>query len=266
MAHEPNDRGWVKDFYDSALEWWGVSWYEGENLEPRLRTIAAFAGPGPKRILELAAGPGETAEYLAAAGHQVLALDIAPRNAERLRELAARQGRVRALEGDFMTVDIRERFEAVCVFDSFGFGADAEQRALLRRIASWIDEGGCAIVDVYHPFAPIRAAGTSRELDRLEGIPGSVDMTDYTDYDAVSGRWIDTWEPRADKAAAKAQSIRCYAPADLALLLEGTGLRVAAARYGGREFDFHGSSVSAERLRIDPKVDYSYCVKLVREA
>lgn len=36
-------------------------------------------------------------------------------------------------------------------------------------------------------------------------------------------RWIDEWVPVARPDAARAQSIRCYTPADLLLLLEGTG-------------------------------------------
>jgi SAM-dependent methyltransferase len=263
MLHDPNDREWVKAFYDSAVVWWGDSWYEGENLAPRLALVEAFAGPGPKRILELAAGPGETVGYFAAAGHEILAVDIAPGNARILRSIAARNPKVRALEGDFMTVDIREKFEVVCIFESFGFGTDAEQRALLRRIASWIGEGGCAIVGVYHPYWPMRAAGSAKELDRLEGVPGSVDMTEYTRYDALHGRWIDTWEPRSDKAAARSQSIRLYTPADFALLLEGTGLRVAEARVAGKVFDFFADAVEAESPLLDHPDEYDYAVKLV---
>jgi hypothetical protein len=45
-------------------------------------------------------------------------------------------------------------------------------------------------------------------------------------YDPVHARWIDEWVPEADPGAALAQSVRCYAPPDFALLLEGTGLRL----------------------------------------
>ena len=35
MIYDASDRNWVKTFYDSAAEWWGESWYDGENLPYR---------------------------------------------------------------------------------------------------------------------------------------------------------------------------------------------------------------------------------------
>ncbi len=45
-------------------------------------------------------------------------------------------------------------------------------------------------------------------------------MTERSFYDTVLGRWIDEWEPVGDIAKTRRQSIRCYTPADLLLLLE----------------------------------------------
>lgn len=78
--HHVSDRGWIKAFYDSAAEWWGESWYEGENLQPRLERVERFVGKPPKRLLELGAGTGETAGYLAAAGYRVTAVEISDKN------------------------------------------------------------------------------------------------------------------------------------------------------------------------------------------
>jgi hypothetical protein len=55
-GHRVEDRAWVKEFYDAAVDWWGESWYEGENLKSRLDQVERFAGKAPKKLLELGAG------------------------------------------------------------------------------------------------------------------------------------------------------------------------------------------------------------------
>ncbi len=238
MVHDVNDRAWVKAFYDSAADWWGESWYEGENLPSRLEQVQRFAGKAPKTLLELGAGTGETAAYLAAAGYPITAVDISDKNYALLRKIAAKYPGVTAVQGDFYTVAVSGKFEAVCLFEVFGMGTDTEQRSLLRRIAAeWLAPGGVVLMDVYHPFGPVRMAGTQQSLDRLENVPGSVDMTERSYYDGVLGRWIDEWEPVGAPENTRRQSIRCYTPADLLLLLEGTGLKVVHAEFCGQAFD-----------------------------
>jgi len=113
----------------------------------------------------------------------------------------------------------------VACWETFGLGSDADQRCLLRRIAAeWLAPGGRALVDVYNPARPARDAGTEERLAPLAGVPGSVEMFERCHFDARHCRWIDEWVPVAAPEQALAQSIRCYSPADLALLLEGTGL------------------------------------------
>ena len=129
MAERVEDRSWVSEFYDSAADGWGYSWYEGENLRPRLAKVQRFAGAAPKNLLELGAGTGETAAYLAAAGYTVTAVDISARNYALLSEVAARCPGMTVLRGDFYTVAIPGRFDAVCLFETFGLGADAASGA-----------------------------------------------------------------------------------------------------------------------------------------
>jgi SAM-dependent methyltransferase len=256
----------IRAFYDSAISWWGESWYEGHNLAGRLALIERMAGKGSKRVLDLGAGSGETASYLAARGYKVTAVDASPACAECIRRRAGNEKGLEVYEGDFLSLRVPGTFDAVCLFESFGLGTDSEQRALLSRIAEeWLAPGGCAIVDVYHPYGPTRENGTSIRLDRLEGIPGSVDMTEYTFYDGVEGRWIDLWEPVGNKEASRRQSIRCYTPADLALLLDGTGMRID-------KVEFESKPVALEKASYDPdafmgyKKNYAYQVRLVTES
>jgi hypothetical protein len=49
-------------------------------------------------------------------------------------------------------------------------------------------------------------------------------VTRRYDFDAEGNRMLDRWWPANDPESAVEQSLRCYAPADLTLLLKGTGL------------------------------------------
>ena len=56
-------------------------------------------------------------------------------------------------------------------------------------------------------------------------------------FDADGCRLTDTWWPADDPSAAVTQSLRCYSPADLRLLLQGTGLRLDDLEPGGAVVD-----------------------------
>lgn len=79
MIHQENKRDWIKAFYDSAVEWWGDSWYDGENLQGRLELVQSYGSQTDKRILELGAGIGETAEYLCTHGYSSGEIGPCPR-------------------------------------------------------------------------------------------------------------------------------------------------------------------------------------------
>lgn len=265
MVHLVEDHSWVTEFFDSAVEWWGESWYEGENLKSRLEQVEHFVGKAPQNLLELGAGTGETAAFLAAAGYAVTAIDISERNFTLLSRIANQYPSVTALKGDFLTAVIPGTFDAVCLFETFGMGSDSEQRQLLQRIASeWLTPKGIVIMDVYHSFGPIRKAGSSQFLNRLEHVVGSVDMTERSFYDAVLGRWIDEWEPAGNITNTRRQSIRCYTPADLLLLLEGTGFRIIHAEFTGQAFDPEPTQVSTTSPIQEFEKNYTYSVVLTR--
>jgi hypothetical protein len=200
---------------------------------------------------------------LAAAGFTVTAVDISEGNYALLTKVAAQWPGVTAIKGDFDSVVIPGRFDAVCLFEVFGMGSDAQQRSLLKRIASeWLVPDGVVIMDVYHPYGPIRMAGSSQSLERPENVEGSVDMTERSFYDAVLGRWIDEWEPVGNDAASRKQSIRCYTPADLLLLLEGTGFRIVHAEFAGESFDPAPTRVSTTSPIHEFDKNYAYTVIL----
>jgi len=51
---------------------------------------------------------------------------------------------------------------------------------------------------------------------------------------------LDTWWPGDDESQAVTQSLRCYSPADLRLLLQHTGLTLQSLEPGGAvDYDKH---------------------------
>ena len=186
----------------------------------RADALARLAGPGPHTVLELGAGGGYTAAALAERGHAVTAVEWIAEAASSIRLWTdtVRSGSLRAIEGDFYELPLEERFDVVCYFDGFGIGNDGDQRRLLRRIAGWLEPDGCALIDVMTPWYWAAQAGREDEYD---GIRGRFEF----DGDGCALRYHQ-WPPdREDEAVM--QVIRCYSPADLRLLLEGTGLRLA---------------------------------------
>ena len=118
-------------------------------------------------------------------------------------------------------------------------------------------------MDVYNPAGPARDAGKVWRLPPLLGVPGSVEMFEHCHYDPVQGRWIDEWQPTASPENALAQILRCYTPADLLLLLEGTGLRLKYIEISGQAIDV------ASNMRMTSTTwftkDYNYLVQIVQD-
>ena len=213
---------WAGDFYAKQAVWTGLvpNTELREGSARRADAVARLVGPGVKRILELGAGGGWTAARLADRGHRVVAVELVPALAENARRFVAagRHDRLAVVEGDFYAVAVPGPFDAVCYFDGFGLGADADQRRLLRRIRRWLGPGGCALVDVLVPWYWAARQG---DTYRAGGATGA-----YA-FDADGCRMVDRLWPAGEAGRAVRQSIRCYSPADLRLLLGGTGLALA---------------------------------------
>ncbi|WP_433578397.1 class I SAM-dependent methyltransferase [Nocardia brasiliensis] len=219
---------WVQPFFETAPLWWGPQTVQEKDFQ-RADAIARLGGPGVRRILELGAGSGITAAVTADRGYSVVAVEL---SATRARQAAERvEGRdLRVVEGDFYTVELDGPFDCVVYWNGFGIGTDAEQRTLLRRVSGeWLAPGGRMIVDVFSPWKWARIAG------ELEYDTYTIDLANSNDYDPVAGRFNDRWWPVGREAEALDQFGRCYAPADLLLLLEGTGLTAERMELDGVE-------------------------------
>lgn len=78
-------------------------------------------------------------------------------------------------------------------------------------------------------------------------------------FDPEQSRWIDEWQPFEHPELTLAQTLRCYSPADLMLLLENTGLKIVRLEENGEEI-----MISENKLRKGTSVldDWNYLVLL----
>jgi SAM-dependent methyltransferase len=256
--------GWVKVFYDQASIWWGPDPQPSGVHPARVQTVQRLCGTAPRRILELGAGTGASAAALADAGYDVVGVDLSERTAYAAGLAArARAGSLSVVREDFYTVQLAGRFDIICCWETFGLGADADQRRLLRRMADdWLAPRGSVLMDVYSPFRPAHDAGTEEQLPPLPGVPGSVDMIERCHFDPVHCRWTDEWIPVAEPDKALAQTIRCYSPADLLLLLDGTGLSLRRIEIDGQVLDMAGQAITPSGPLMTA---WSYLAQLMRE-
>ena len=226
---------WVRDFYSTTGRWWGAA--EGRITERdhrRVEELHEHAGRAtPMRVLELGSGYGTTAAALANAGHAVTAVEISDRLDYRVPHDGP--GTVEVVNDDFYAVRLTGRFDAVCYYNGFGIGADADQRRLLKRIADeWLADDGVALIDVYNPFVWARWDGDEehRMPDPSRGY--AYELRERTTFDPVTCTAADTWWDVAHPDQKITQTLRCYTPADLLLLLEGTGLALTSIGATGR--------------------------------
>ncbi len=218
---------WTRDFYAKQAEWSGAYWGEVEERHRRRADwVRTILGEPPRSVLELGAGGGQNAVALAELGYEVLAVEREPilvRHIEKLLQ-GHPEARVKVAEADFYEIDLPEgAFDAVCYWDGFGIGSDGEQRVLLQRIRGWLRSDGVALVDVFTPWHAAKSAGHGGRVGRAVRRYG---------FDGEGCRWVDRWWLE-DTGEVIEQSLRCYSPADLRLLLEGTGLELTGVKPGG---------------------------------
>jgi SAM-dependent methyltransferase len=220
---------WVREFYEKQYAWadWSSRWADppsdDASIAAHVNAVRRMAGAGNKRILELGSGTGHVAVGLANAGHEVVAVELLDELAENTKRLAQRVqgGSLVAICGDFYEVDMPGPFDVVAYFDGFGIGNDADQRRILQRVSSWLTPDGCALIDVFAPWYWAKAAGGTDEFPEGSGVW-------YRDtFDADGSRLVEEMWREGHEQDVVSQSLRCYAPVDVRLLVEGTGLRLA---------------------------------------
>lgn len=208
----------VSEFYTAQSLRFGPSGVLEHHRERARRLDTALAGRVGARVLELGAGAGGTATATAELGYLVTAIELSPLRASFARALSTLPIIV---EGDFYVADLGSGYDAVVYWNGFGMNKDADQRRLLHRVSNeWLTKDGVMILDVFNPAWWARTPNDVRTHPEYKACQ-------QTTFDAEGQRFVDRWWPIDAEHEAISQSIRCYAPCDLELLLEGTGLKLA---------------------------------------
>jgi SAM-dependent methyltransferase len=136
-------------------------------------------------VLELAAGSGRVAVPLAAAGHDVVAVDRDPHMLERARrrwEAAAEAGRgsLELVEADVTDYQPDGRFDLVILAFNSLLLLDREmaQRAALETMARALDGDGAAVIDVWLPGPDDLAIYDGRQV------------LDWVRHDSARKEWV----------------------------------------------------------------------------
>jgi SAM-dependent methyltransferase len=163
----------------------------------------ALAEESGGRVLELCAGSGRIAVPLAAAGHDVTAVDIDADMLARARTAWKRHparkaggGSLTFIESDATLLDLPDRFDLVILaLNSLLLldGRDA-QLAALRVMARHLDNGGRAVVDVWLP--------SRGDLQLYDGRL----MLEWVRRDEATDEWVaKMFEARHDPQSNRAQ-------------------------------------------------------------
>ncbi|WP_433323217.1 class I SAM-dependent methyltransferase [Spirillospora sp. CA-294931] len=227
---------WVRDFYSRTGAWWEKA--DARITDRDLRRVRLLREHGGERgrVLELGSGYGTTAVASAEAGYTVTAIEISDRadqTARLARDLPP--GALTLHKQDFYEAEPDGRFDIVAYWNGFGIGFDADQRRLLDRIATrWLRPDGVALIDVFNPFVWAGWDGDDEHLTPDPEAGYEHELRERTRFDPVTCAAVDTWWDAAAPDQKITQVLRCYTPADLALLLTGTGLTLTGIVVGDR--------------------------------
>src|SRR4051794_4782604 len=116
---------------------------DGADLAGEARLIDAMV-PRGARILDAGCGTGRVGGHLAAAGHDVVGVDLDP---ALIAEATSRHPGPRWQVGDLAALDRPERFDViVCAGNVITFVAPSTRVEILRRFARHLAAGGRAVV------------------------------------------------------------------------------------------------------------------------
>ena len=145
----------------------------------------------PARVLDMCTGPGRHAIELAKRGFAVTGVDRTARYLERARiDAAEARVEVELIRGDARNFTREGAFDAaLCLFTSFGFFDDEDNRTVLRNLAASLRPGGAAIIDVNGKEVLARRF-QPRSWSEGGGVFILEDRKIRSDWSHVDARWI----------------------------------------------------------------------------
>jgi SAM-dependent methyltransferase len=194
-----------------------LGWEEADDADADAAQVVRALGLGaPARVLDVPCGAGRIARRLHALGHAVVGVDATDRFVE-----AARDAGLPTIRADMRTTVVRAgSFDAAfCLWGSFGYFDDEENRLQARALVDAVVPGGRVLLDtlvadtLLPGFVPEAAWSV-----------GDIDVTESRRYLADVKRIETTWTfARDDERAAQVTSVRLYALDELTDLFAACG-------------------------------------------
>jgi len=139
-----------------------AEYYDAEYAGMRMleEDVPFFMGQLPRKrlnILELCAGTGRAAIPLAQAGHRVVGVDYAPDMLELARQkrdsVGLTEKDLTLLKRDVLTLDLRKRFDWVCIFFNtfLAFATLEQQDRVLQAALRHMKPKGRFWIDIFQP-------------------------------------------------------------------------------------------------------------------
>ena len=197
-----------------------------------LHEVLEEYAPG-RRVLDLGCGTGRHSSGLAAHGFQVTGIDVSPSALERARSQHGDEHGLTFVQHDVMTAQPWpvDEVDAVIFVQGLGWGTDADQRRLLRRIHQCLAPDGVLVLDLSNLGSILRNFLATWQIATEHGsfairryyVPATGRIEGWFEHQPVEGAAISLW-----------QSIRVYLTEQVISLVKQCGFTVEAMH---AEFD-----------------------------
>ena len=226
---------WWKVFFDQDyLRIWQQVFTEEANAKQAAELWWMLDLNAGCRLLDAPCGWGRLSRPLALRGAIVLGVD---QSETMLTVAEAQRGEVPQERLRYLSHDLRKSlpesgFDVACnIFSSFGYGTEEEDVATFRTLRGALRPGGRVLVETNH--RDLVCALISRGAKASTRMPDGTVFIDEPDFDAISGVVSLNWYWSGPSGSGeKHAKWRCYTPTQIVALLEGAGLRFAAAYKG----------------------------------
>jgi ubiquinone/menaquinone biosynthesis C-methylase UbiE len=244
-----------------------AEYYDAENARHAMleQDVPFFLGQLPKSrpqsILELAAGTARAAIPMAQAGHRVVGVDYADDMLaiarRKLDAVGLSERELSIVPGDILTLNLRRRFDWVCIFFNtfLGFTSLEDQDRALTAVKRHLKPAGRLWLDIFNPDPGLLARDVITGLDpcvfHVPRYDRTVFMTTEVRRDkrpqvqriTFRYRWFD--RHGVERGRRVEFELTYLFPRELRLLLERNGLRIE--RLWG---DYDGSDVTPRSPRL----------------
>lgn len=242
------ENNWANEFYKMQYEFIGN--YPEQFYQESANEILAQIGQPLHSLLELGAWDGSLARALSKDINQIKTVELVEEMTK--QEKALNPENIEAVHGSFYDVHLPQKFEAVIYTDGFGVGDDDDQLKLLNNIYHWLEDDGCALIDIYQPEH-------WKKADGFEMYPDPKNMPHIKrrySYDFENDIMMDTWWHEKDEKLNSTQYLKCYTPEEIYNLCKQAGLNITgyfphgAMDYNNMKYQEHASLNECMSYRI----------------